>query len=443
MRNTLIGQENILSFCKKMFFTAFLIQLMNISSFAQNKDVDVNIVFEKTIKHDECRYCQAKARQTFLTKVYFEDDKYKGAYDVFLRKLEAANLAGNFLKSSELPKVCDMSRTGNHGVESYNEKVVETQSFSFSRLVEALEEKKKEDEQQRNEAEQQALTKKEQERVLKLNKSIIELYDSLNYCYEEVKKSGNGNLFNKMLGYNSRITALIKERENENFIYISKRYEVIIPAKIGGMRFFSFKDIHTKLLWSRLFIYDFKELVNVIEVDQSDKESSLNDYRYSEIQAWAYLGLGNIDSAYAKLFEYLKEIYKEKGDGNTLGDARNNIDDVLCQETFLNDMYARLKNEEVFTCKNRALLMAKLMEITLDNNRFLFHKWADYKPNAFKGELTISEVMEILDLPEKNVKKLVKQGLLKSNELTSNISATSVLNYFCDVTRKLPREEKR
>ncbi|MEN9334355.1 MAG: hypothetical protein RLY35_1535 [Bacteroidota bacterium] len=429
MRNTLIGQENILSFCKKMFFTAVLIQLMNISSFAQNKDVDVNIVFEKTIKHVECRYCQANASQTFLTKVYFEDDKYKGTYDFFLRKLEAANLAGNFLKSSELPKVCDMSRTGNHGVESYNEKIVETQSFSFSRLVEALEEKKKEEEQQRKEAEQQELKKREQERVLKLNKAIFVLYDSIEYCYKKIAESGDKILFDKMKDYNKRIWPLFMDRDNASTYFLLKPYQVNIPYDkygYGGRDLsFSYAEIYYDLCWAQLWIYDFAGLIDYIERVQRDEVFKVvNNKVTSEIKAWAYLGLGNIDAAYNEFFNYIEG-------SEYMQNALKRIYQVLSGQSNMFWGHSRMNSEEKFSCKNRVLLLKRLMRIKTSNGGFLYCI-GESGYSDFEGELSALDVGEVLNIPEKQVKKLVKHGYLKFNQTTKMVYASSVLKYLFD-----------
>lgn len=385
---------------------------------AQN-DVDVIIKYETETVFLECRYCGEKGHNTYLEKIYFEDDKYTIPYNAVLQKLYEDALLSVLMDKDKMSKQCDISRSGKHGIEEHTEVKVFSKEISLEKM--------------KYYASKQNLKELEQQELTNLNKSMLNCLDSFNIGFDLCVKNKDikgveimNDQFSKLLNYQQK-------RDNITNSNYSKTYSIKIPANTAGFggvnKEYSYLKLDNSIHWSLFYLGKFEDCIR--NIDRTEKDYAAPNYY---LKGWANFGLGNIDLA---IDEFAKEVFKK-------GYKDNNFCEKIFKDCF-NILYDpnyymnSMKNYENFSLKNLIILQIKLMKFQIPEGFKLTNYSGDGTIicgisywNKLSGGLKISDVTQILQISEKEVKKLIRKGVLKEIEdknETQFIDCQSILFY--------------
>lgn len=264
-----LSNSMLLSNSKKIA-VLFCFNLISNSLLGQTS-TSCTLKYEEVTTTQTCRYCAASTFSTTIENVRFEENDCQNKYYPYLTKLKgAAIMKAVYMKGKDLPDVCDISRTGRHGIEeSYSrntvsediERSVCDENLAIIELREK-EAKQAEDERQRV----LNLKKEEEQRVLDLNKRMFETYD---YFYSEFRNCAlnqDTTSLKEMMNSWVLLADLYESREGaEAGFLLDQTIQMEIPSDNNGFggkyKEFTFGNLTGSIFWAQIYTGKYESLL--------------------------------------------------------------------------------------------------------------------------------------------------------------------------------------
>jgi hypothetical protein len=290
------------------FYTILGLVLIGYTTLAQNNKVE--IVWEQEKVFQECRYCGEKSHTSYVVNFKFKETELNKTYHPALKKYRTAAIFKCALdKGEKFSKICDISRTGKHGLED------KVETITHSELVPFEDVKKYTDDYNRKEYEANEETE--------FNRLFLNCLDSFNYAASLCDKLDTAGVRLMYRKYDE-LADFASKLDPNGLINIVKDYHIIIPYDANGFGGkdvkLNFMNLQRKILWRLCYInmFDFaleeKNLFDQIIVNTYGDDWK---YMFAYNEIFIYLGLGdrklakNAVEDYLSLFENISRKARE------------------------------------------------------------------------------------------------------------------------------------
>ena len=282
------------------FYVMIGLFLIGNTTVAQNNKVE--IVWEQKKVFQECRYCGEKSHTSYLGNFNFKETELNKTYHVALKKYRTAAIfkcASD--KGEKFSKICDISRTGKHGLEDKAETITHSELVPFEDI------KKYTDDYNRK--------KYEANKKTELNRLFLNCLDAFNYAASLCAKLDTAGV-RLMSSKYSELMDFASKLDSNGLIYANEDYHIIIPSDANGYGGkdvkLNFINLQQKILWRLCYLNMFDSALKEKNLfDQIIVNTYGDDWKYmfAYNDIFIYLGLGdrrlakNAVENYLSLFE--------------------------------------------------------------------------------------------------------------------------------------------
>ncbi len=222
---------------------------------AQTNQDSVEVIFLVTKNIETCRYCQGKGYNKSHSDIHFKNESHSTKYSKVLGKIRVGLTQAAFLDFKNMSKVCDISRTGKHGIDYTTEQQTIRKKYSLAE-IEKLHKAIIDSEI--------AAGKKE-----KLNQSMLSSLDSFDLGRKDILSSKNTVNLELMHRNMKRLILIANERDGQDKISYKTVIVIETAANANGFggvyKDFSYSELESALLYSMLVVGQHDEVVQVVE----------------------------------------------------------------------------------------------------------------------------------------------------------------------------------
>jgi len=288
------SRKLIMNLNKIVIFCIYLIVFY--PSFIKAQNNDVQLIWKQRKVNQECRYCGEKSHTSYLDAIYFAKEEYNQLYYVALAKYKiSASFKCASDKGKKFSEICDISRTGKHGLVDQQEIIEHSEYVSLEQMKQFDEDNK--------------LKLAQKIKIEKFNISQYNSLDSFNIACNLCEK-GDKLGFELMVNKYFRLMDLVTRLDSNGYVLVDKDYQIKISSVngFGGKTAgFKFIDLERKMLLRMCHLGMFSDALSFSTSldDRNLKALPQSSNLYSFQKIFINLGLKDFEHALESVDLYL------------------------------------------------------------------------------------------------------------------------------------------
>ena len=291
--------KNLFQFSVKIIGTLALLIATQLNIFAQTSQDSVEVIFLVTKKVETCRYCQGKGYNKSISDIHFKNEHHNTKYSKVLSKIKVGLTQAAFLDYKNINKVCDISRTGNHGIEYSTEQQTIRKKYSLVEIDKLLKDII---------ASEIVAGKKE-----KLNQSMLSSLDSFNLGLKDIVATKNIDNLELMHRNMKRLMFLAGERDGQDGISYSTNIVIETAGDAAGFgsvyKDFSYSQLEYRLLYSMLVVGQHDDVIKIVEKREQNGIKSKDLYMLKGMGQLLQGEFSGASNAFTSAFDKNKNTY--------------------------------------------------------------------------------------------------------------------------------------